>query len=82
MCKISIDAFNATQGRKFRDFRVVGTFHESFCQVINSKFAKVFARKITESSQLAKVFCIQCFSFLQVLALLFFNHPDLQSVGL
>ena len=66
-------------GRKFRDFRVFWHFSRKFLprHNLNSKFAKVFAREITGNSRLAKIFTIHFLSFLQVVALLFLNHPDL-----
>ena len=66
-------------GRKFRDFRVFWHFSRKFLprHNLNSKFAKVFAREIAGNSRLAKVFAIHFLSFLQVVALLFLNHPDL-----
>ena len=50
-------------GRKFRDFCVFLHFSRKFLarHNLNSKFAKVFAREITEDSQQAKVFSIQFF---------------------
>ena len=67
-------------GRNFRDFRIFWHFFSrKFLprHNLNSKFAKVFARQITENSRLAKVFSIQVIWFLQVFALLFLNDPDL-----
>ena len=47
---------------------------------LNSKFAKVFAREITENFRSAKGVSIQFFSFLQVFALLFLDqHRSLVS---
>ena len=48
-------------GRDFLDFRVFWHFSRKFLPKhnLNSKFAKVFTRDITENSKHAKVFSIQ-----------------------
>ena len=50
-------------GRNFHDFRVFWNFSRKFMprHNVNSIFAKVFAREITENSRLVKIFSIQFF---------------------
>ena len=48
---------------------------------LNSKFAKVFARKIIENSRHAKIFCVQFFLLLQVFTLLSLITPIFSLLG-
>ena len=76
LCQHTLGA-ESFAGRKFRDFHIFWHFSQKFLprHNLNSNLANVFARKIKENSQLAKVFSSQFLLFLEVFALLFLNVP-------